>query len=184
MNTDQIINKWKYIIDSIGYNGSKLKELCLYAENSSNKPSDIGKFFPLSLKILCKLKSLDNPNVTFTCFDNKQFLLNENRNGKIESLLNSEGYSPISSESYLKIDISNITIQSIYSHSPAATAALQFLPADTVQEIENILIQMTIDKLDKELDSDNPIVFNTGNLVKDISEASGGMQFTLDYIIR
>lgn len=68
-------NKWTPVIENMGYNGNKIEQIACYAEQHSIMESletNIGKIgknhLPVAMKIIAKLKNLDN--VTFNLVEN------------------------------------------------------------------------------------------------------------------
>jgi hypothetical protein len=68
-NKEKIVNKWSPVIENMGYKGNKIEQIACYAEQHSimeNLEANIGKigknFLPVAMKIISKLKNLDNVN--------------------------------------------------------------------------------------------------------------------------
>jgi len=136
---------WIPVLDNMGYNGKKKKEMCKYCISASHietqvqmyKDNEISKL-PISLKILAAIPTLNNDNVIFTS----------------DSEIKSETYkSIIELKSELK-DVLNQEVMSEYIES---------LITKTVSHEINNKILSVIGNTDYDI-----AVFNTNNLITKI----------------
>jgi len=95
-----IMKKWSNILGSMGMTGSQLDNLSQLVENQSNqileetKTEEFSSLFPVAMKIATKTISMD------LCFaskeeidDVKSRVQSENRDGKIESIVEGGGFT-------------------------------------------------------------------------------------------
>lgn len=166
MTKEQAIATWEPIMNAFGYKVSKLGEICLYAHKNTemeklyNFPPGSSNLLPIALKILIGAKSLDLPNVTFTCEDDNNAVLAINRDGLLNSILTDESYEPITNEYIVEAQLPSM--QEIKDSKAAGI--------DIISETECILIQSGIKIINYDIMAfgNTEIIFNTCRLIKSI----------------
>ena len=183
MTKEQAITTWGPIMNALDYKGSKLGEICLYANrHTAIDKVQGGTLLPMAIKLLTMIKSLDLPNVTFTSDNDDNVITAINRDGLLNSILTDEAYEPITNQYIVETSISKDMIMDL--------SAVKGL--DIVQEMESRLLNLAAEKIDNEIISlgDNEIIFNASKLTKsiDIGEYEIGkgptMALTLSYTLK
>jgi len=149
-NEDKIVDKWHPIIENLDYVGTKLKEMCYYAENHSiidSKEMDCNFYLPVSIKLLLSIESLNMENLSFNLTDKKT----------TEHVTEIDLFKEYNVKD--KFELGNLREQMRST-------------TDMVQEVERNLIKIASSKINDNIKSLNTgnceIIFETGKIIKTI----------------
>ena len=100
MNNEEILKKWQPILDNMGITGSRSKWMSKYIDESvegNNESAEDNNDFPSLLPIAMKIaQTTIGQDLVFASEEEinsvKKRIISENRDGKIESIINDEGF--------------------------------------------------------------------------------------------